>query len=81
MELRQLLSFLTIVEQGSFNKSAQHLGYSQSFITTHIKELEAELGNQLFDRLGKKEMLTRFGKQFFPMRISNDSVIPRIIDD
>ena len=66
MELRQLLSFITIVEKGSFNKSAQHLGYSQSSITTHIKELESELGNQLFDRLGKKVMLTHFGTQFFP---------------
>lgn len=54
MELRQLITFKTIVEKGSFNRTAQHLGYSQSSITTHIKELEKELDNPLFDRLGKR---------------------------
>lgn len=66
MELRQLITFKTIVEKGSFNRTAQHLGYSQSSITTHIKELEKELDNPLFDRLGKKVVLTHFGKQFYP---------------
>ncbi|KMK76316.1 LysR family transcriptional regulator [Alkalihalobacillus pseudalcaliphilus] len=66
MELRQLITFKTIVEKGSFNRTAEHLGYSQSSITTHIKELEKELANPLFDRLGKKVVLTHFGEQFYP---------------
>lgn len=66
MELRHLITLKTIVEKGGFKKAAEHLGYAQSSITTHIKELEAELGKPIFDRLGKKVMLTHFGQQFFP---------------
>ncbi|MEK4670135.1 LysR family transcriptional regulator [Niallia sp. FSL R7-0271] len=66
MELRHLITFKTIVEKNGFNKAAEHLGYAQSSITTHVKELEKVLGNPLFDRLGKKIILTHFGKQFLP---------------
>ena len=64
MELRQLITFKTIVEKGGFKKAADHLGYAQSSVTTHIKELEAEIGKPLFDRLGKKNVLTHYGNEF-----------------
>ncbi|WP_422659248.1 LysR family transcriptional regulator [Paenibacillus sp. EC2-1] len=64
MEIRHLITFKTIVEKGGFNKAAEHLGYAQSSITTHIKELERELGRPLFDRIGKKVILTQYGKEF-----------------
>ncbi|MGE7877725.1 LysR family transcriptional regulator [Peribacillus muralis] len=66
MELRHLVTLKTIVEKSGFNKAAEYLGYSQSSITTHIKELEKELGSPLFDRLGKKVILTQFGEQYLP---------------
>ncbi|WP_340372120.1 LysR family transcriptional regulator [Peribacillus sp. FSL E2-0218] len=66
MELRHLVTLKTIVEKSGFNKAAEYLGYSQSSITTHIKELEKELGSPLFDRLGKKVVLTHFGEQYLP---------------
>nr|WP_307728664.1 LysR family transcriptional regulator [Alkalicoccobacillus plakortidis] len=66
MELRQLVTFKTIVEKNGFNKAAEYLGYAQSSITTHIKDLEKELGSPLFDRLGKKVILTNYGVQFLP---------------
>ncbi|YCA45609.1 LysR family transcriptional regulator [Bacillus sp. JZ8] len=66
MELRQLVTFKTIVEKEGFKKAADELGYAQSSVTNHIKELEAELSQPLFDRLGKRVVLTAFGKQFFP---------------
>ncbi|WP_027415996.1 LysR family transcriptional regulator [Aneurinibacillus terranovensis] len=69
MELRHLITFKTIVERGGFRKAAEHLGYAQSSVTTHIKELEEELGKPLFDRLGKKVILTDSGQQFFPYAI------------
>ncbi|MEH7388796.1 LysR family transcriptional regulator [Bacillus sp. JJ1503] len=61
MELRQLITLKTIVERGGFKKAAEHLGYAQSSVTTHIKELEEEVGKPLFDRLGKKVVLTYYG--------------------
>ncbi|QVY63440.1 LysR family transcriptional regulator [Cytobacillus gottheilii] len=66
MELRHLITFKTIVQKNGFNKAADYLGYAQSSITTHIKELEKELGRPLFDRLGKRIILTHFGEQFLP---------------
>ncbi|MDK8193159.1 LysR family transcriptional regulator [Paenibacillus sp. UMB7766-LJ446] len=64
MELRHLITFKTIVEKEGFKKAAEHLGYAQSSITAHIKELEKEVGNPLFDRLGKRIVLTQYGQHF-----------------
>lgn len=69
MELRHLVTFKMIVEKGGFKKAADQLGYAQSSVTNHIKELEEELNQPLFDRLGKRVTLTTFGKQFFPYAI------------
>ncbi|GAB2566316.1 LysR family transcriptional regulator [Gracilibacillus alcaliphilus] len=69
MELRHLITFKTIVETGGFKKAADELGYAQSSVTSHIKELENELGHPLFDRLGKRVVLTQVGKRFLPYAI------------
>ncbi|QQK77383.1 LysR family transcriptional regulator [Salicibibacter cibarius] len=66
MEQRQLLTFKTIVDVGGFKKAAERLGYAQSSVTTHIKELEKEMEIPLFDRLGKTVILTEAGKRFYP---------------
>ncbi|MGE7946239.1 LysR family transcriptional regulator [Lysinibacillus sp. NPDC093688] len=69
MELRHLVTFKMIVDKGGFKKAADQLGYAQSSVTNHIKELEEELNQPLFDRLGKKVVLTNFGKEFYPYAI------------
>ncbi|WFD12348.1 LysR family transcriptional regulator [Tepidibacter hydrothermalis] len=66
MEIRHLQTFITIVELGGFTKAAEYLGYAQSTITSHIQILENELGEILFDRLGKKIILTNVGKKLVP---------------
>ncbi|MGL4346084.1 MAG: LysR family transcriptional regulator [Cellulosilyticaceae bacterium] len=66
MEIRYLQTFITIIEQGGFTKAAEHLGYAQSTITAHIKILENEIGEGLFDRLGKKVVLTHMGERLVP---------------
>lgn len=66
MDIRHLQTFITIVELDGFTKAAEHLGYAQSTITSHIKILENELGEALFDRLGKKIILTNSGKELVP---------------
>lgn len=65
MEIRNLNTFKTVVEYGSFSKAADVLGYTQSTVTVHIKQLEDELGAFLFDRIGKKVFLTNEGKELF----------------
>jgi DNA-binding transcriptional LysR family regulator len=63
MEIRQLRSFQTVANLLSFNKAAGHLHYAQSSISAQIQALEEDLGVQLFDRLGRKVVLTETGVQ------------------
>ena len=63
MELRNLFTFLKIVETGSFSKAAEQLLYSQSTVTVQIQQLEEELHVQLFDRIGKKVYVTEKGQE------------------
>lgn len=66
MELRTVRTFLRVAELQSFSHAAQQLGYSQAAVTVQIKQLEQELGTQLFERIGKHIKLTEDGIQFIP---------------
>ncbi|RAS89424.1 LysR family transcriptional regulator [Bacillus cereus] len=66
MEIRHVKTFCAIVKYGSFSKAAHALDYAQSTVTAHMKALENDLHLPLFDRLGKKILLTKAGHQFHP---------------
>ncbi|MCD8015327.1 MAG: LysR family transcriptional regulator [Lachnospiraceae bacterium] len=66
MELRSLKTFRVIIEEGSFYKAAVRLNYTQSTITNQMGLLEKELGVKLFERIGRKNVLTQEGKQLIP---------------
>lgn len=74
MEIRHLITFKAIIQTGSFSKAAELLNYSQSTVTFHIKAIEDELGAPIFDRIGKKVLLTEVGKKLLPYanQILND---------
>ncbi|MGI6110232.1 MAG: LysR family transcriptional regulator, partial [Eubacteriaceae bacterium] len=61
----ELETFLQAAKLNSFSKAAAATGYSQAAVTIQIKNLETELGVKLFDRLGKKTILTYQGSQFY----------------
>ena len=63
MEFRHLNTFRAVAAELSFTQAAARLGYVQSAVTSHIKALEDELGVRLFDRLGRRIMLTHAGSQ------------------
>jgi DNA-binding transcriptional LysR family regulator len=63
MELRDLRTFRMVAQTLNFTQAAQQLDYAQSSITAQIQHLEAELGQPLFDRLGRKVILTEAGQQ------------------
>ena len=66
MELKYLQTFGTIIEEGSFTKAAEKLHYTQSTITFQIGQLEQELSAKLFERVGRRMVLTKAGEQLCP---------------
>ena len=62
MTLVQLKHFIELAANGSFSKSAERLFLTQPALSRSIKSLEDELGQALFDRVGRKNELTAFGK-------------------
>lgn len=63
MELRHLTTFREVASELSFSRAAARLGYVQSAVTSHVRALETELGVRLFDRLGRRIVLTHAGSQ------------------
>lgn len=61
MDLKNLTTFIQVAELGSFTKAADKLGYSQPTVSFQIKQLETELGAQLFERIGHTVALTDRG--------------------
>ena len=62
--LRQLQYFVAVAEQGSVSRAAQSLSISQSSVTEAIKELEGDLGVELFERHPRGLSITHKGHQF-----------------
>ena len=66
MEPQQLQAFVSIAEAGSFSEAAASLGLTQPAISKRIASLEAQLHNQLFDRISRKVSLTEAGRALLP---------------
>lgn len=62
MELYQLQGFLEVAQAKSFTLAAQKLFLTQPALSLQIKALEEELGESLFERQGKKILLTPAGR-------------------
>ncbi|MHC2336418.1 LysR family transcriptional regulator [Bradyrhizobium sp. USDA 4454] len=63
MNLRQALTFLTVAELGTVSKAALRLRVAQPALSRQIIALEQELGLRLFDRVGRRLLLTGEGEQ------------------
>lgn len=66
MEIHQLEYFIAIVETGSFSRAADRCNVAQPSLSQQIKKLETEIGHLLFDRLGRKVVLTDAGRLLIP---------------
>jgi DNA-binding transcriptional LysR family regulator len=64
MEIKQLITFSHAAENLNFTQTAKLLNFAQSSVTAQIKALEDEIGKPLFERLGKRLILTDAGHMF-----------------
>jgi DNA-binding transcriptional LysR family regulator len=63
MTLVQLRHLLSLAQTGSFSKSASALFLTQPALSRSIRALELELGQPLFDRIGRHSEVTAFGRE------------------
>jgi len=63
MDLKRLRTFVAVAEQGSVSKAALRLHLSQPALSRQISELNQEFGMRLFDRVGRRLVLTSAGEQ------------------
>jgi DNA-binding transcriptional LysR family regulator len=66
LDLTRLKIFLSAAENLSFSEAAKQLHLSQPTVSHHIKELERDLGVELFDRSTHKVKLTEAGRLLYP---------------
>ena len=64
MEIRTLKYFLAVTREQSILEAAKHLHLCQPTLSRQLKELENNLGKQLFIRGNKKITLTEEGMLF-----------------
>lgn len=64
MELRHLKYFVAVTEHGSITQAALRVHIAQPALTKQIRDLEEELGFELFERHARGVALTAGGRQF-----------------
>ncbi len=64
MTFKELELFFTLCENPNVSEVAKEKGLSQSAVSLAIKSLEEDLGEKLFDRIGKKLILNERGRIF-----------------
>ena len=66
IDSRQLRAFVSLARHGSFTVAAKDLCLTQSAVSHSVRALEEELDCRLFDRLGKKILLSLAGEHLLP---------------
>ncbi len=63
MDLKRLRTFVAVAELGTVSKAALRQRTSQSALSRQISDLEKEFSLRLFDRVGRRLVLTAIGEQ------------------
>ena len=66
MQINQINAFLAVAELQSFSLAAERLHITQPAVSKRIRQLEIQVRAELFDRIGKRSMLTPDGEAFKP---------------
>lgn len=62
IDFQHIRTFLALAQFGNFSQTGQQVGLSQSAVSRHIRALEDSLGLRLFQRLGRRAVLTSAGR-------------------
>ena len=65
MDIRQLKTFVCVADLLSFTKASKKLYLAQSSVSAQVKALEEELDVKLFDRIGRRVLLTDAGRKLY----------------
>lgn len=66
MDTAVLNAFLAVAQLNSFSQAAEQLHVTQPAVSKRIQQLEQQLGVQLFDRVGRRIVLTEAGRALLP---------------
>ena len=79
MDFKQLRSFVTVADCGSFTQAAAQLYTSQPTISAHIRQLEEELQQRLFLRTTKSLSITPHGRELYDYAVQVLSLQDRLL--
>jgi DNA-binding transcriptional LysR family regulator len=65
VEFRQLRTFRVVADKLSFSRAAETLHMAQSSVSAQIRALEEELDLKLFDRIGRRVLITDAGRKLY----------------
>lgn len=84
MEFQKLKFFLAIAQEQNLTRASQKLNTVQSNVTIRLKQLEEEVGHQLFERSKKGMILTEKGQKLLPLAkdlIERQSYIKQVMNE
>ncbi|WP_281561070.1 LysR family transcriptional regulator [Thalassomonas sp. RHCl1] len=64
-QLKSMVVFAQVIEQGSLSAAAKHLGLSRAVVSYHIKKLESSLELKLLNRSTRSFTMTEAGQQYY----------------
>ncbi|MBN9886927.1 LysR family transcriptional regulator [Salipiger abyssi] len=63
-DLRMLLTFESAARHGNFTRAGEELALTQSAVSRQIRDLEAQIGKPLFERVRGRVIMTEAGRAF-----------------
>jgi DNA-binding transcriptional LysR family regulator len=84
MESQKLKFFLAVAQEQNLTRASQKLNTVQSNVTVRLKQLEEEVGHQLFERSKKGMILTEKGHKLLPLAkdlLEKQSHIKRVMNE
>ncbi len=64
-QLKSMVVFAQVVEQGSLSSAAKHIGLSRAVVSYHLKKLESHLDVKLLNRSTRTITLSEAGKEYY----------------